>query len=109
MSEKSEKNEVRSKAHNPIHAMNDAQRKLIGQAIIDKLIDPGSFTFTSPLATEGGDYNQNGGGGYTQSGGGNHNQAGPGDYNQAAQLGRFDQVEITNVMDLLRRIETLRR
>lgn len=105
MSEK----EKRSHARIPTHTMNDEQRKLIGNAIIERLIDPGSFTFTSPLATEGGDYNQNGGG-YTQSGGGTHDQGGTGDYNQSSMTGpRLDQRELTNVLDVLTRIETLRR
>ena len=56
-------------------AMTDEQRKMIGTAIIDGLVTPGSFTFIDPLATEGGDYDQ-GTGPYTQSGGGNHNQEG---------------------------------
>lgn len=88
-------------------AISDEQRKLIGNAIIEGLLDPGSLTFYSPLATEGGDYDQ-GNGNYNQSGGGTHDQ-GTGDYNQSAITSRFDSVRLTDVMDVLARIETLRR
>lgn len=91
----------------PQSAIRDEQRKLIGNAIIEGLLDPGSLTFYSPIATEGGDYDQ-GDGGYNQSGGGNHNQ-GSGDYNQSAITSRLDAVRLTDVMDVLARIETLRR
>lgn len=89
-------------------AMSDDQRKLIGTAIIEGLITPGSFTFFNPLATEGGDYNQ-GQGDYTQSGGGDHNQGGGG-YNQAAITSRFDpSINVTNLAEILTSLQRLRR
>jgi hypothetical protein len=89
-------------------AMTADQRKMIGNAIIDGLITPGSFSFIDPLATEGGDYNQ-GQGDYNQGGGGNHNQEGGG-YNQHAITSRFDQLSnITNLAEVLTNIERLRR
>jgi hypothetical protein len=100
--------ELRSSASFPESKLSDEQRKLIGSAIVGGLITPGSFTFNNPLATEGGDYNQNGGG-YNQGGGGNHNQGGGGDYNQHALLANFGEQEVTNLVDVLRGIERLRR
>lgn len=89
-------------------AMSADQRKLIGTAIIEGLITPGAFTFFNPLATEGGDYNQNQGG-YVQSGGGNHNQGG-GDYNQSAITSRFDpSINVTNLAEVLVSLQRLRR
>lgn len=100
--------EKRSSARNPTAAINDKQRKLISSAIIEGLVTPGSFTFTNPIATEGGDYNQNGGG-YTQSGGGNHNQGGGGGYNQSALTGNFGDLDVTNIGDILRGLDRFRR
>jgi hypothetical protein len=99
--------EKAAKSRRAASVMSDDQRKLIGNAIIEGLLDPGSFTFYSPIATEGGDYDQ-GDGSYNQSGGGTHNQ-GSGDYNQSALTSRFDPVRVTNVLDVLERIQTLRR
>lgn len=100
--------ELRSTASFPSTKMTAEQRKLIGSAIIDGLISPGSFSFNNPIATEGGDYNQNGGS-YNQGGGGNHNQGGSGDYNQHAAMRPFDDRELTNLADVLRGIERFRR
>ena len=94
--------EKRSKAHNPVLSLSDDQRKMIGNAIIEGLLTPNAFSFLSPLATEGGDYDQNGGG-YNQSGGGNHDQGGGGGYNQSSLAGNFGQLDITNVLDTLTR------
>ncbi|UJQ94878.1 hypothetical protein [Mariluticola halotolerans] len=93
----------RSTARTPVPTVSDDQRKLIGKAIIDGLLTPNSFSFINPLATEGGDYDQNGGG-YTQSGGGNHNQGGDGPYNQSSLTANFDHLDVTNVLDVLTRM-----
>ena len=100
----------RSKASNPIGALSEEQRKFVASAVIDGLIRPGSFTFFNPIATEGGDYNQNGGP-YNQGGGGNHNQGGDGGYNQhaATLTPDIDQLEVTNLIDVLQSIQRLRR
>jgi hypothetical protein len=100
--------EKRSTASFPSAKLSDEQRRLIGKAIVDGLIHPGSFTFNNPLATEGGDYDQTGGG-YDQGGGGNHNQGGSGNYNQHATLANFGQQEVTNLLDVIRNIEQVRR
>ena len=100
--------ELRSRASFPTAKLSDEQRQLFGNAIIEGLITPGSFTFNNQLATEGGDYNQNGGS-YNQGGGGNHNQGGSGDYNQHAVTANFGEQVVTNLADVLRSIERSRR
>lgn len=73
--------EIKRSQARGVRTLSMEQRQLVGQAIIDGLIDPTNFSFQNPLATEGGDYDQNGGG-YEQSGGGNHDQGGDGGYKQ---------------------------
>ncbi len=88
-----------------IAQLSDEPKRVIGRAIIDGLT-AGRFTFINPLATEGGDYNQNQGG-YTQSGGGNHTQ-GSGDYSQSKltnNLGRFDITDLTEIMGSIKQFE----
>lgn len=74
-----------------------ARRELIGQAIIDGLINPGDLV--SESGGGGGNYVQEGGP-YTQNGGGNHWQGGNGGYTQnknrtIEQLG-FDPAELVS-------------
>ena len=100
--------DLRSTASFPTKELSAEQKKFVGSAIIEGLISPESFTFINPLATEGGDYSQNGGG-YNQGGGGNHNQGGGGDYNQHALTFDFGAQEVTNLVDVLKGIERFRR
>lgn len=84
----------------------DEPKRAIGRTILEGL-KAGNFTFTNPLATEGGDYNQNQGG-YTQSGGGNHTQ-GSGDYNQSKLIGNLGRLDVTDLTEILRSIESFER
>ena len=61
-----------------LQTISIAQRKLVGQAIIDGLLTPGSL-----VITQANDYDQ-GTGNYDQ-GGGDHDQGG-GNYNQHAEF-----------------------
>ncbi|MEM7432642.1 MAG: hypothetical protein AAF351_12005 [Pseudomonadota bacterium] len=99
-------NEKRSKARG-VRSMSMEHRKIIGNAIIDGLVDPARLNVLNPLATEGGDYDQNGGE-YNQSGGGNHDQGGGGGYNQSASTGldaALINIEPTDLINLAQRIE----
>lgn len=87
--------------------LSDEPKVVIGRAIIDGL-KAGRFTFINPLATEGGDYNQDGGG-YNQSGGGNHNQGGDGDYNQSKLTGNLGRFDVTDLAEILGSIEEFER
>ena len=82
--------------------ISDEQREFIGRAIIEGLITPTGFSFTNPIATEGGDYNQTNPGDYNQGGGGNHNQGG-GNYNQHA-VSRFDHLDVLDITNVLNTI-----
>jgi hypothetical protein len=84
----------------------DEPKRLIGRTILEGLKD-GTFTFINPLASEGGDYNQNQGG-YTQSGGGNHTQ-GSGDYNQSKLIGNLGRLDVTDLADILGSIQNFER
>ena len=86
--------------------LSDEPKRLIGRTILDGLT-AGHFTFTNPLATEGGDYTQ-GDGGYTQSGGGDHNQS-SGDYNQSKLVGNIGRLDITDLAEILGSIESFER
>jgi len=89
-----------------IAALPQDPKRAIGRAIIEGLRG-GRFTFTNPLATEGGDYNQ-GQGGYTQSGGGNHTQGG-GDYSQAKLTGNLGRLDVTDLAEIMGSIEQFER
>jgi len=90
-----------------VSALPETPRKLIGTAILDGLRS-GRFTFTNPIATEGGDYDQTNPGDYTQSGGGNHNQGGGG-YNQSKMVGNLGRLDITDLADILRDVKDIGR
>lgn len=89
-----------------IAGLPEASKKVIGTAIMDGLRN-GRFTFNNPLATEGGDYDQNQGD-YTQSGGGNHNQGGGG-YNQSKSIGNLGQLDITDLAEIMGSIKNFER
>jgi hypothetical protein len=89
-----------------IAALPEEPKRIIGRAILEGLRG-GRFTFTNPLATEGGDYSQNNGD-YTQSGGGNHTQ-GSGGYNQAKLTGNLGRLDITDLAEIIGSIERLER
>lgn len=89
-----------------IARLSDEPKRILGQAIIDG-IKQGRFTFHNPLATEGGDYNQNQGD-YTQSGGGDHNQ-GSGGYNQSKLIGNLGRLDITDLTDIMGSIKRFDR
>lgn len=89
-----------------ISRLPDHPKQVIGRAILDGLV-AGRFTFTNPLATEGGDYNQNQGD-YTQSGGGTHNQGGGG-YNQSKLVGNLGRLDVTDLADIVGSIKTFDR
>jgi hypothetical protein len=89
-----------------IASLSDEPKNLIGRTILDGL-KAGRFTFTNPLATEGGDYSQNQGD-YTQSGGGDHNQGGGG-YNQSKLVGNLGRLDITDLADIIGSIKTIER
>lgn len=80
------------------------QRKVLATAIVEGLINPAAIAFER-LATEGGDYDQNGPGDYTQTGGGNHNQNSGGGYNQSkAEFGR-NFVDLASMLDVIQVFE----
>ena len=89
-----------------IAELADEPKRMIGRTILDGL-KSGRFTFTNPLASEGGDYDQ-GDGNYTQSGGGEHDQ-GNGDYNQSKLTGNLGRVDITDLAEILGSIESFER
>ncbi|HSK70631.1 MAG TPA: hypothetical protein VK892_02965 [Pyrinomonadaceae bacterium] len=89
-----------------VASLPEEPKRVIGRAIIQGLVG-GRFTFTNPIATEGGDYNQNQGD-YVQSGGGNHNQ-GSGGYNQSKLLGNLGRLDITDLTEILGSIERFER
>jgi len=89
-----------------IAKLPDEPKRLIGRAILDGLA-AGRFTFTNPVATEGGDYNQNQGD-YTQSGGGDHNQGGGG-YNQSKLTNNLGRLDVTDLADIVGSIKTFDR
>lgn len=89
-----------------IAKLPDEPKRIIGMAIINGLRD-GRFTFENPLATTGGDYDQDNGG-YTQSGGGNHKQ-GEGDYNQSKLTGNLGRFDITDLAQIMGSIENFER
>jgi hypothetical protein len=68
-----------------LETVSTARRQLVGQAIIDGVLNPSDAALVS-LADS--DYNQ-GTGNYTQKGG-DHKQSGPGDYNQSSSISRGD-------------------
>lgn len=90
-----------------IGKLNDQPKRMIGQTILDGMRS-GNFTFTNPLATEGGDYDQDGGG-YTQAGGGNHNQGGDGDYGQSKLVNNLGRFDITDLAEIIGSIKTFER
>ena len=99
----------RSKAINKPQALSKEDRQILGQAIIEGLVNPVGFDFINPLASEGGDYDQNGGS-YTQSGGGTHDQGGTGDYNQSAAMPGFGSrfVRPRDVVSLVKGLDALK-
>jgi hypothetical protein len=89
-----------------ISALPEESRRVLGSTIIDG-IKGGRFTFTNPLATEGGDYTQ-GQGDYHQSGGGDHTQGGGG-YTQTKNIGNLGHFDITDLAEILGSIEKFER
>ncbi|MFM5893303.1 MAG: hypothetical protein ACKOQM_02585 [Novosphingobium sp.] len=67
-------------AHSGITTHSIEKRKLIGQAIIDGVLNPSHAALFGPSA----DYSQNGGN-YTQKGG-DYRQNGGGNYNQSKEM-----------------------
>lgn len=90
-----------------ISALPEAPKKAFGLAILDGL-RAGRFTFTNPIATEGGDYDQTNPGDYTQSGGGNHNQGGGG-YNQSKMVGNLGRLDVSDLAEIMSNIKTFDR
>jgi hypothetical protein len=88
-----------------LSSLSDEPKLIFGRAIIEGLSN-GRFTFVNPLATEGGDYNQNQGG-YTQSGGGNHTQGG-GDYNQSKLTNNLGRLDVTDLAEIMGSIKSFR-
>lgn len=85
-----------------IAQLPDEPKLMIGRTILDGL-KQGTFTFTNPLASEGGDYDQ-GQGDYTQIGGGSHDQNG-GNYNQSALTGNIGRFDITDLAEIMKSVK----
>jgi len=86
--------------------LKDREKVVLGRTIVEGLTS-GRFTFTNPLATEGGDYNQTKGD-YSQSGGGTHNQ-GEGGYTQSKlerNLGDL-RINVTDLAEIMGSIDTI--
>lgn len=89
-----------------IEGLHEETRAILGRTILDGL-KTGRFTFTNPVATEGGDYDQTQGD-YTQSGGGNHNQGGGG-YNQSKMLGNIGRLDVQDLAKILSSVRHIER
>lgn len=89
-----------------ISQLPDEPKRIIGRAILDGIVQ-GRFTFTNPVATEGGDYNQTQGD-YTQSGGGEHKQ-GSGGYNQSKLTANLGRLDITDLAEIIGSIQNFER
>ena len=91
---------------NIISQLADEPKRLIGRAILEGL-STGRFTFTNPLASEGGDYDQNQGD-YTQGGGGTHDQ-GSGGYNQSKLVNNLGRLDVTDLGEIMGSIQSFDR